>query len=348
MSKLINVVSGKGGTGKTLMTVVLADILSLQGAKVLVVDMDIFVCGVTTMFFYENLEAMRLTKEDNLSVSDYFLKRKEYQHSAAPMPKPAILHYPSRSFDIIPSLKRINQEYRPDSDLLPNDAEDAEALIKFLMRTLPVNDYDYIFFDNRAGYDPLVEAVHSRCDFSLCVEEDDDISLITSDRLIYLLDSSKPVYRIRNKVRSDSPKETLRMGLDFLGAIDFEFNVFNTFGTARFWSSMAQTGYRRAVCVVWNCLAKKEELEHKIELSNDPAPKKRSSLSVLDRGFALSGFLLAILGLFSMFFTAFLSTRKPDYMQLSVILMTILLGIFMMILSVVNIPRLLKNFRRED
>ena len=51
--KIINIVSGKGGTGKTLLVAVLAELLSRKRAKVLLIDVDIFVRGLTCLLYYQ-------------------------------------------------------------------------------------------------------------------------------------------------------------------------------------------------------------------------------------------------------------------------------------------------------
>src|SRR5436305_13904802 len=46
---LISIVSGKGGTGKTLLTAVLGRALAREGLRILLVDLDIFVRGLTIL-----------------------------------------------------------------------------------------------------------------------------------------------------------------------------------------------------------------------------------------------------------------------------------------------------------
>ena len=49
ISKVINLVSGKGGTGKSLLTAVLGRALAREGLNVLIIDLDIFVRGLTIL-----------------------------------------------------------------------------------------------------------------------------------------------------------------------------------------------------------------------------------------------------------------------------------------------------------
>ena len=48
-SKIINIISGKGGCGKSLLTAVLGRALAKEGSDVLLVDLDIFVRGLTVL-----------------------------------------------------------------------------------------------------------------------------------------------------------------------------------------------------------------------------------------------------------------------------------------------------------
>ena len=50
---IINVISGKGGTGKSLCTAVLADALAKKCGPVLVIDLDIFVRGLTALYCHQ-------------------------------------------------------------------------------------------------------------------------------------------------------------------------------------------------------------------------------------------------------------------------------------------------------
>ena len=50
-TKIINIISGKGGTGKSLITAVLGRLLAQEGASVLLIDYDMFVRGLTHFFY---------------------------------------------------------------------------------------------------------------------------------------------------------------------------------------------------------------------------------------------------------------------------------------------------------
>src|SRR3954471_20523887 len=101
--KVINVVSGKGGTGKTLITAVFAELLSRRnGLKILVVDMDIFVRGLTCLLYFQSDKRVRLIDRDQLSVADII--------SSAPISatRAGVCRY--RSFDVWPSVSRVDEK----------------------------------------------------------------------------------------------------------------------------------------------------------------------------------------------------------------------------------------------
>ncbi len=73
--KIINIVSGKGGTGKTLFSAILAELLGNHGIRVLVVDLDVFVRGLTSLLYFHQGESLRVVHDDDLTVSSYFVNK---------------------------------------------------------------------------------------------------------------------------------------------------------------------------------------------------------------------------------------------------------------------------------
>ena len=51
MPLAISIISGKGGTGKSLLTAALGRAIAREGKNVLLIDLDIFVRGLTIMLF---------------------------------------------------------------------------------------------------------------------------------------------------------------------------------------------------------------------------------------------------------------------------------------------------------
>ena len=217
MKTIVNIASGKGGTGKTMLTAVLAATLSDKTKKsILVVDMDIFVRGLSSMYYHECDQSLELLPDKNLlSVTDFFTKKTIWERSWR---KLGILEYNgytffSKPFSIMPAVHTIDEEYEFQS-IMPNSVNSAVEPIAHLLHMLRQNtEFDYIFLDNRAGYDELVAASYLLSDFTICIDEDDPISKITSDLLVKQLRSSPEKYKsyLENtsaKVNAEKPEKS--------------------------------------------------------------------------------------------------------------------------------------------
>ncbi|MFM5620755.1 AAA family ATPase [Aeromonas veronii] len=260
-AKVINIVSGKGGTGKTLLTAVLADILGNEGYSVLVVDLDVFVRGLTSLLYFHRKETIQLTQEDKMSVAEFFIDKGDVEISG----KSKFSNERYRSFDVIPSVTRVD-EILNFKDIMPDDKIEARDIISSMLRRLD-KDYDFIIFDSRAGYDELISATHFLSDITICVEEEDDISKITSDNLVKQLeqDAKVPIFRLTNKARGiKTENDFSSRGIDYLGKIPFDMDVMESFGTPFFWDDISRTLYKSALVRAWNNLSSKLQLNKPI------------------------------------------------------------------------------------
>lgn len=331
MQRIINVISGKGGTGKTLMTAVMAEMLGNKGLKVLVVDLDIFVRGLTTLLYFQRNENIKITHDNELTVSDFFKCRGKYENRK----NIAISRY--RSFDVFPSVALVD-EILSFKGMMPNSIEDAKEILDSILISIPPK-YDFIFLDSRAGYDELISATHQVSDFSLCVEEDDDISMITSDNLIAQLknDVNKPVLRIRNKTRQ-LEKDYGSLGITFVGHIPFDTDVMNSFGTKYFWHEIEGSLYKASLIKAWNSIAKKMGLDIFFEnkrinpLGNGKVEVRLSMLSLKNRVMFVYGILITFLS-FCVTFTGseFIEKLIQDPIKLAGAMMSVMGICFIMI-----------------
>ena len=300
MQKIINVISGKGGTGKTLLTAVIAEMLGNKGARVLVVDLDVFVRGLTVLLYFQKNESLKITKEDEWSVSDFF----KFKGNENYYKKIAISKY--RSFDVFPSVASVD-EVLNFKDIMPNSIEEANVILCSILESIP-EKYEFVFFDSRAGYDELIAATHRISDFSLCVEEDDEISMVTSDNLIAQLkaDTDKPILRIKNKTRQIQ-KDNQSLGITFVGSIPFDTDVMNSFGTKSFWDDIGKSLYKDYLIKAWNSLAKKLELDTFLDnkrmspIGNQKIEKSLSMLSSFNRILFIYGIILILLSFLLIF-----------------------------------------------
>lgn len=336
MQKIINIISGKGGTGKTLMTAVLADMLGNIGAKVLVVDLDVFVRGLTTLLYFQNNETIRIIDKNEKSISDYFINRNDSENK-----KLAIHRY--RSFDVVPSVATVNALLN-FHDIMPNNVDEAIKVLKEILSSIP-DDYDLVFLDCRAGYDELIEATHRLSDFSICIEEDDEISMITSENLIEQLkhgSKEKQILRVTNKGRSNYIREEKNSyGISFIGCIPFDTDVMNSFGTKRFWDTIGHSIYKELLIDIWNTIAKKMELDYNLRsnrlspITNKKIEKKLTMLSSSYRLLFLYGICLALFGLvlyiFSSGFYKYILSNPSGFISL----FSVFLGIVLVVFSIV-------------
>jgi septum site-determining protein MinD len=319
-TKFINVVSGKGGTGKTLLCTILAELLGNQNISVLVIDMDIFVRGLTALLYFHKGESLRLSNDDELTISDIFYNDRFYRKD-----KLAIHKY--RSFDIVPAVSRIDQIFDLEKEMIFDFGHNDEIFNK-IKELIPKDKYDYVFLDCRAGYDSLVSTIHENSDLTICVQEEDDISEVTANNLIRQLErdsSRKTIFKLINKTRNAKTIEELekkqRKGIASIGYIPFDMDVLNSFGERSFWEDISRSLYKAAVAESWNKLALKAELKHNLyfkrysPLGSDNVEKLLGVLGQSDRLLAFMGLMLGIMGIIYSFLghhILYLLNDRPD------------------------------------
>lgn len=258
---VINIVSGKGGTGKTLLTAVVADMLgNTTDTAVAVVDLDIFVRGLTSLLYYRRGEKLSLVDEAEVSTSDFLFGKWSSELDSSF--RLSISRY--RSFYVVPAVNTIDQVFE-SRDISPRDQDQARRILDNLLDQIP-SDFNYVILDSRAGYDDLVAAAHAISDFSICVEEPDQISMITADNLIAQLRTviDRPVLRVINKARPGDVGSTRRQTTD-LGSIPFDMDILTHFGEPDFWDRTSNSMYKSAIVDVWNRLAGKVDLPTTVE-----------------------------------------------------------------------------------
>lgn len=265
---LINVVSGKGGTGKSLLTAVLARMVAQEGAKVLVVDFDLFVRGLSHFYYLFSKEKRKITSD--LTVADFYgLTDESFHKSSYEFAKERFYEV-----DILPAVGEI------EAQLNYLDIEsDTVHKTNHLLMILKDTDYDYIFIDNRAGVDELILETSRVCDITISVSESDPISKTTNENLLRHLNTSKSgkVYTIINKMKfmrsfDDYQDAMERISSDFnvVGQIPFDVDLFEKFGSDRFWDSANTTRYAYALAETWNKLSNREDMPHKINMKRFP------------------------------------------------------------------------------
>lgn len=156
--KYLSIISGKGGAGKTVISLSIAKILSEIGIYPLLIDCDVSTHGAT--YFYENDFP---TKENYIELSD--LSSGKWMNKNIFKNKDGFYFIPSFP------LKGENQNY---------DFENIKASVKDLSKKFQV-----VIFDCQAGYSPILKVVTELTDKNLIVLEADAVSS-SALRALYL------------------------------------------------------------------------------------------------------------------------------------------------------------------
>lgn len=277
MSKIISIVSGKGGCGKSLLTAVIGRALAREGERVLLIDTDIFVRGLTIL-----LHGFKRKKMENnlINFSDILGINKENSKNIEPAKISLENLDLSRFFecDVLPAVDSISAPLDYDD----RDLSDEKFGMNQLKNVINVvqKSYDYILLDNRAGMDSLILASCKISDFVISIAEDDPIGKQTNANLVnhlkYNLKITK-IYTIINKGRNIKYYDDIISRSDFksefseIGVIPFDIEILQDFGTDRFWNTVNETLYFRAVIDAWNHLSNFENIQ---EISKYRFPPK--------------------------------------------------------------------------
>ena len=274
MANVISVVSGKGGCGKSLLTAVLGQTLAKEGARVLLIDLDIFVRGLTVLLHKFRRPSKKMSGD--ITTSDVFGVFEENSDKRVPV-KTSLEKLRIQRFlecDVLPAVRDLGEPLDYDDKDLSNESfgiDRLEGLLDVLKQ-----EYDYVFFDNRAGMDSLVGASCKVSDVVLSVAEDDDVGRLTNINLVNFLrfrKKTKSIHSIINKGRNINSFEDIKgrfeqqQELGVAGVIPFDIDIMENFGSDRFWYAVEETLYFRAMIEAWNNLALKEDMRE-ISLKN--------------------------------------------------------------------------------
>ena len=341
-AKVISIVSGKGGSGKSLLTAVLGRALAREGKRVLLVDMDIFVRGLTILLFSftrPERSSGKITVSDTLGV----YSEKSEETGPTDYKKEDFLIERFFECDVIPSVENVALPLDYNDRSL-SDEEFTNSVLSTLKNTL-IESYDYIILDNRAGMDSLISSACKSADIIIAVAEDDDVGRQTNSNLTKFLQARKKikiVYSIINKGRNmhsyRDVKNRLRHRHEYsvLGAIPFDIEVLEDFGADRFWSTVTETLYFRSLIDVWNELARTERVQEITESKYRFAPKifmqySQGRFSLIERIMRIYGLAGISAGVVMWLWQSYKEKGMPLNDMISVIL--IIVGIFMLLFS---------------
>lgn len=357
MATVISVVSGKGGSGKSLLTAILGRALAREGDRVLLVDMDIFVRGLTVLLFGFKRPERR---EGHVTVSDLLGIFAAQSKDRPPLDEDPERYMIQRFFecDVLPAVDNVSAPLDYDDRSL-SDEEFCNASIRKLIASVQ-GDYDYVILDNRAGMDSLIAASCRNAQIVLSVAEDDDVGRQTNVNLVRFLQSrqkARVVYTIINKGRNirsyPDVKARSRQRHEFamLGVIPFDIEVLEDFGADRFWTTVMETLYFRALIDAWNELAKAESVREISEAKYRFPPKifmarGQGRYTLLERALRLYSIVFIVGGTVTWLYSQY-RFKQMDQFELFGGL-SVVVGVLALLLSTSGLQALIKGRLRGD
>lgn len=297
-TKYISIVSGKGGTGKTLLSAVLGRTLAKDGHKILLVDFDIFVRGLSILLsgYY------RIQDNVNKStVTELLYENHENEDLAIGR---------FMECDFLPATHDIGEPINFKESFFLEEKFFDLNFGRFKAQCEVLN-YDIVIFDCRAGVDNGIIQICKHSDVILSVAEDDDVCIQANTNLINYLrfnEKARNIYTIINKGRrltslSEVKKSNLaRIDFNCIGIIPFDMEVMQDFGKDRFWNTIGETLYLRALVYSWNTLSQRTNLPE-ISTSRLDLPsflflsKRQGRFNVFERMMRVYAIMLSVIGL---------------------------------------------------
>ena len=279
-TKIVSVISGKGGTGKSLFTAVLGNCLSKEHCKILLVDMDIHVRGLTILL------SKYIGGEKGMSVTDC-LEGRDCDRG--------FVTYRFQECELLPSVQDIAQ---------PLSKEIRADTIELFMKKLYdfVHErYDIVFLDCRS-----LVSITKKSDFVISVSEDDDVCLQSNLNLVNYLrykEGINNIYTIINKGRRISQKadidKKIKSIFDFscIGVIPFDKIVMEDYGKDRFWLTVYDTLYFYGIVKFWGVFRIKASIEYSINEDKYFFGTKKMVQNNMFKNFKIIGLMTIIIGI---------------------------------------------------
>lgn len=294
-TQVISVISGKGGTGKSLFTAVLGNCLSKENCRVLLVDMDIHVRGLTIL-----LSKYMGTSDERMSISDSLLPPYPYKSSSENR-EFAVFRFQECEF--IPAVLDIAQPLSGgyDQELF---ADFFNKLARYVS-----GEYDIVLLDCRSGLDDAVVFAAEHSNFIVSVSEDDDVCLQANTNLVNYLRYKKSInniYTVINKGRRIKDKGDIEekinniFDISCIGAIPFDERIMEDYGKDRFWLSVYDTLYFYGIVRFWKRFQERTQLPFKIDEEKYNFVEKDGvgimTVPTYKRAMRIYGFIAIIIG----------------------------------------------------
>ena len=213
MSKILALLSGKGGSGKTTLALSIASMLSNCGIKVLLIDCDLSTNGAT--YFYENRLADHngnvksfynvILEESNINIDFSNNSFRGIKFGTVDLSNKNIednnLIKINNYMDFMPSITQITKE---NIGVYSFDENDLGKLNQFKARYK--EKYEIVIFDCQAGYTDVLKLILPIVDINLFVMEADAISS-SSIRSLYLkiggFINDNKIFQVFNKATNE-------------------------------------------------------------------------------------------------------------------------------------------------
>lgn len=362
MSKILALLSGKGGSGKTTLALSIASMMSNCGINVLLVDCDLCTNGAT--YFYEN----RLAEQNGTIVSFY-----ELIFNTNNVKNEHLIRI-NDFMDFMPSILQITKK---NTNSYTYNEKDVGILDRF--KEDFVTKYDVILFDCQAGYTDILKLVLPIVDINLFVMEADAISS-SAIRSLYLKIgdylNEKKVYQVFNKATDEEYEiySKLSGGTVFtnIETVMFDWKIRKAFSIAEI-PDMENTSASYGVQIynISKILFKEQDIQNKLHkyevvielnknLEEEKSLKQKIELLKSDRPYSknkiirvmfagLVGFIVTMLA--TMFYEMVNQRVLSNYTNTSVLLLLVLILMVIpvsgMFISVMDMSKERRNRYKE-
>lgn len=315
-TKSIAIVSGKGGSGKTMVAAALAQALAIEGKRVLLVDADLGTGGLTYYLGFSAFDRARA------GLTEYLL---------ATSPNVPLHIARARATEVrkSPYLERMALlpvgEHRLRDDI--NDQLTAATMKRLIVKTR--GEFDVVIFDCRGGLDEDSIETCDAVDEVVLVVETDAASIQATQYLankLYEFNLGKKIVGfLLNKVMDD-PSSLANAGISFfrteyLGAVPFD--VQTTRGFIRGEMPDPHSLFFRNVAAALGPVLGVENASDKYRpLSSN----EFSSITLKNPDVAFGGVLLGLLGVYGAL--AFFLIQYVAKVDISTLAYTIIVGVY--------------------
>lgn len=195
-SKIISLISGKGGVGKTAVCSSIGYLLAELGFKTLMIDADLGTFGLTYFFIDQ------ATTEDTKSVIDIATSGPKSIEKAIQDSSPAII---SENLFLIPAITKFNGTDFASNSENPYDIIFSDSIFGVLQKIVDRyrGEVDYILLDAQAGAVPATKACIELSDIAITVMEADPVGMWavrTLERQFSTAYSRTNVFYLANKL----------------------------------------------------------------------------------------------------------------------------------------------------